>query len=400
VTGQTRRLYRDDPYLLDFEAAVVARGERGGRPAVVLDQTAFYPEGGGQPWDTGTLGGVPVVAVVEDAGTVWHVLGGPLGEVRVRGLVDAARRRDHMQQHHGQHLLSRALVELAGAPTVSFHLGAEHSTIDLDRAVTDEDLRRAEARTNEVVWDARPVSVRVVNRREAETLGAHAAEEAGDAIRLVEAAGFDLQPCGGTHPGRTSEVGVVVVLGQERYKGASRVRFVCGQRAVDAFRERTRALDRLGALFSAPLAGLPEAAERMLARLAETERTAKDLREQALEVEAQRMAAGAEGSPAVVTAIFDGRSPDELRALALRVVAQRPCLVLLGSRGEKAQIVFAQTAGLPHDVPALLRAAAARLGGRGGGRGDVAQGGGDRVAALEEALAAAAAEVRSRTAPT
>jgi alanyl-tRNA synthetase len=400
VTGPTRRLYRDDPYLLDFEASVVARGERDDRPAVALDQTAFYPEGGGQPWDTGTLGGVPVLAVVDDGGTVWHVLGGPLGDGRVRGAVDAKRRRDHMQQHHGQHLLSRALVEVAGAPTVSFHLGAEHSTIDLDRAVTERDLLEAEARTNEIVWESRPVRVRVVTRREAEALGAHAAEEAGDEIRLVEAEGFDLQPCGGTHPGRTSEVGVVVVLGQERYKGASRVRFVCGQRAVDAFRDRARALDRLSALFSAPLAGLAEAAEKTQARLAEAERAAKELREQALEAEAQRLAARAEGSPAVVTAVFDGRSPDELRAVALRAVAQRPCVVLLGSRGEKAQIVFAQTAGLPYDVPALLREAAAKLGGRGGGRGDVAQGGGDRVEALEEALSAAAAEVRSRNTPS
>jgi alanyl-tRNA synthetase len=400
VNGQTRRLYRDDPYLLDFEAAVIARGEHGGRPAVILDRTAFYPEGGGQPWDTGTLAGVRVVAVVEERGGVWHVLGGPLPETeaRVRGAVDAQRRRDHMQQHHGQHLLSRALVEVAGAATVSFHLGGEHSTIDLDRAVSDQDLRRAEALSNEVVWEARPVRVRMVTRREAEALGAHAAAEAGDEIRLVEAEGFDLQPCGGTHPHRTSEVGVVAVLGQERYKGASRVRFVCGQRAVDAFHDHAHILDRLGGLFSAPLAGLPEAADKTLARLAESERAAKELRERALAAEAERLASSVAGSQGVVTAIYEGRPPEELRALAIQVVARQPCVALLGSRGEKAHVVFAQSAGLSHDVPALLRAAVARLGGHGGGRGDVAQGGGDRVEALEEALAAAAAEVRRRNA--
>src|SRR5438093_3751842 len=156
----TRLLHRDDPYLLEFEAAVLARREHEGRPAVVLDRTAFYAESGGQPWDTGTLDGVPVIAVVERAGEVLHVLGSSLAAETVRGRVDAERRRDHLQQHHGQHLLSRALVEVASAATVSFHLGAEDSTIDLDVPVSEDGLRRAELRCNEVVWEGRPVRAR------------------------------------------------------------------------------------------------------------------------------------------------------------------------------------------------------------------------------------------------
>src|SRR6187455_3012890 len=126
----TERLYSSDPYLLEFDATVVARRERNSQPAVVLDRTAFYAESGGQPWDTGTLGSTRVVAVIEDADDLLHVLEAPLALGPTHGRVDAVRRRDHMQQHHGQHLLSRAFLETARAATRSFHLGAEESSID------------------------------------------------------------------------------------------------------------------------------------------------------------------------------------------------------------------------------------------------------------------------------
>jgi alanyl-tRNA synthetase len=393
----TLRLYREDPYLLEFDATVVARTLHDGRPAVVLDRTAFYAESGGQPWDTGTLDGAPVVAVVEKDDQVLHVLGAPLVADRVRGRVDAERRRDHRQQHHGQHLLSRAFVDVAKARTLSFHLGAEVSSIDLDREVGAADIRAAELRTNEIVWEARPVRVRTVTRAEAEALGATAPDEAGDAVRLVEAEGFDLQPCGGTHPRSTAEVGVVLVLDHERYKSGSRVRFVCGHRAVGTVRERTDILARLSALLSAPLTELPAAAQRIAEGLLAAERRARDLLERALEGEARRLLAAAPGSPPVVVATYEGWPPADLRALALQVVGLTPCVALLASRADKAHLVFAQSDGLPFDVPALLRDALVLVGGRGGGRGNVAQGGGDGVEHLADALARAASIVRDGT---
>ena len=395
----TRLLHRDDPYLLEFEAAVLARREHEGRPAVVLDRTAFYAESGGQPWDTGTLDGVPVIAVVEKAGEVLHVLSSSLAADTVRGRVDAARRHDHLQQHHGQHLLSRALVEVASAATVSFHLGPEDSTIDLDVPVSEDGLRRAELRCNEIVWEGRPVRARVVERKQAEALGVHAAEEAGDEVRLIEAEGFDLQACGGTHPRRTSEVGVVLVLGHERYKAGSRVRFVCGARALAAFRTRAAAADRIGALLSSPLADLAASVERLQQRLAEATRRARDLADGALLAEAQRLIGGA-GSPAVVTAVYEGWPAEDLRTLAQHLVAApQRCVALLASRTTgKAHIVCAQSEGLPHDIPRLLREALADIGGRGGGKGNLAQGGSEKADGLEAALARAERAVRERSA--
>jgi alanyl-tRNA synthetase len=402
----TERLYRADPYLLEFEAHVSGRAEHEGRPALLLDRTAFYAESGGQPWDTGTLRAGPhvfrVVAVVEGDGGVLHVLEAqapvptPLPEpgATVTGAVDALRRRDHLQQHHGQHLLSRAFVETARARTVSFHLGARECTVDLDREVSAAEVGAAVRRANEVIWEARPVEVRVVGRAEAAALGLAVPEEAGDEVRLVHAEGFDLQPCGGTHPRRTSEVGVVMALGQERHKTGSRVRFACGLRAVMLAEEHHGLLRAAGAALSTGPEGVPEAVTRTLEQLAESARHVRALQEQSIEGEAERLlaAAGApaSGAPRVITRVVEGWDAALLRLLATRLTERPGVVALLATRAATAQLVFARSEDVALDVGALLQETLAPLGGRGGGRGRVAQGGGPQVAGLEDALARAA----------
>jgi alanyl-tRNA synthetase len=391
----TLRLYRDDPYLLRFEAAVTARRQHQGQPAVVLDRTAFYAESGGQPWDTGSLSGVPVVAVIEHEGEVLHVLGAPLGTDLVLGIVDAPRREDHRQQHHGQHLLSRAFVEVAEARTVSFHLGTEVSSIDLDREVTAEVMTAAETRANEVIWSGRPVSVRMVSREEATALGVTVPAEVEGAVRLVEAEGFDLQPCGGTHPRNTAEVGVVVVAGSERYKGGSRVRFLCGHRAVAAFRSGRTVLDQLASLFSAPVRGLTEAATKTKGEVADQSKRLRAFQAQAVETEARRLFAGASGTPpAVVIAAYEGWPPADLRTLAQALVALGPCVAFLGSRAEKAYVTLSQSEGMSHDLSGLLQEALRQLGGKGGGRGNLVQGAFDPTIPLAPILEGLAARIR------
>jgi alanyl-tRNA synthetase len=210
----------------------------------------------------------------------------------------------------------------------------------------------------------------------------------------VDAEGFDRQPCGGTHPRSTAEVGVVLVLGHERYKGGLRVRFVCGHRALAAFAERTATLVRLAGLLSSRFDELPAAVEKLQAQLKDAERRAADLLGRALAGEARRLWAAVAERPAIVVAVYDGWSPADLRTLATELIALGPSVAFLGSRADKAHVVFAQSPGLGHDIPALVREAATALGGRGGGKGDIAQGGGDRLSALEAALAAAAGAVR------
>ena len=398
----TERLYASDPYLLEFDAAVVGRREHEGRPAVVLDRTAFYAESGGQPWDTGTIEDARVVAVVEDGADVLHVLDRPLAADRVHGRVDADRRRDHMQQHHGQHLLSKAFVEVAGAQTIAFHLGSEATTIDLDKLVGEEQARAAGRRASEVAWEARPVRVSLLTAAEARARGLQPPEGVDTDVRVVEAEGFDRQPCGGTHPRSTAEVGVVVITSLERYKGGTRVSFACGHRALRAIARRQAVLDRLVSTLSAPLDDLEAAAQKAKDDLVESEKRAKGLLERALEGEARKLLADARGegpaptpsAPLLVATAFDGWSPNDLRVLATHLVALGPCVALLGSRADKAHLVFAQSEGLPHDIPALLKAAVEHLGGKGGGRGNIAQGGGERLDLLDEALQRARDAVR------
>lgn len=386
-------LYRDDPYLLEFEARVTARLTHEGQPALVLDRTAFYAESGGQPWDTGTLGEARVLKVIEHDGQVVHVVDRQPATESLRGRVDAQRRRDHMQQHHGQHLLSRAFVDTAGAPTIGFHLGAEESSIDLDRLVTDAQVQAAEARANEVVAQARPVSVTNVSRVDAAALGVRAPEEAGDSVRIVDAEGFDRQACSGTHPARTSEVGVVLVIGQERYKGGTRVRFVCGDRALAAVHARVTVLDRLVQTLSAPWADLPAQAALAVEERSRLVKQVLKFRESALEGEAHRVLAAHAEEPAIVHAVYDGRDASDLLVLAGHIVKLRAAIALLAGRSEKVQLVFARSAGLAHDMNALLKSVLARNGGRGGGRPEMAQGGCDRIDGLEDLLEQIAADL-------
>ena len=262
--------------------------------------------------------------------------------------------------------------------------------------MSEAQVRAAETRANEVVWEARPVSVRTVTAAEARALGLQPPEGVEEDVRLVEAEGFDLQPCGGTHPRSTAEVGVIVVTGTEAYKGGTRVSFVCGHRALDALAARRLVLDQLVATLNAPIEDLAGTALKVKADLAESERKGRGLLERALEGEARRLLHEAAPDRRLIVAAYDGWPAGDLRVLALQLVALAPCVALLGSRSDKAHLVFAQSDGLPHDIPALLRAAVETLGGRGGGKGNVAQGGGDRPEKLDAALQAAADAVRSR----
>ncbi len=255
-----------------------------------------------------------------------------------------------------------------------------------------------------MVWEARPVRVETLSAPEARAQGLEPPEGVEADVRVVEAEGYDRQPCGGTHPRTTAEVGPIVITALEKYKVGTRVSFVCGHRALDAVARRQAVLDGLVSTLSAPLDELVATARKAKDDLAEGEKRAKDLLDRALEGEARKLLADTRGdgpaptlsSPAVVVASYDGWAPGDLRVLATRLVSLAPCVALLGSRADKAHLVFAQSDGLPHDVPALLRSALESLGGKGGGRGNVAQGGGERIDLLDEALARAAGAVRSR----
>lgn len=389
----TDRLFLNDPYLTRFEARVLAERRLSDHPAVVLDRTAFYPEGGGQPSDRGTIGGVALLDVQESDGEVLHALAGPVPLGSVECLVDWPRRFDHMQQHHGQHLLSAAFESLCRARTVSFHLGEEGCTIDLDLPVSRlglAALRAAEQAANEVVWRDLPVVARDFSAEELAALPLR--KEAVKGSRVVVVEGFDASPCGGTHPRRTGEVGAVVVVRTVKWGQGTRVEFLCGGRVVKAL---VTAGDRLSqasqALCCAP-AELPAAVARLAeegsARRKEIDRLVSAL----AGAEADRLAAAGEG-PVVAQLREPFATASGLRAVG-QALASRGRTALLGASGEgTAFLCFARPKGPGPNLGEILRAAVAQLGGKGGGSPDLAQGGGPEVSRLEEALQGARAKL-------
>jgi len=253
--NSTERLYYTDSHLTTFRARVIAvADDEQGRPAVTLDRTAFYPTGGGQPSDTGTLGAARVVECVDqESRGVMHVIEGAPPEVGedVEGRIDWPRRLDHLQQHTGQHILSQAFVQLFGAETRSFRMMEHVSEIDVDLPdPTGERIERAVEVANEIIWANRPVHVHHVTAQQAASMPLRKDSVRDGNLRVIEIEGFDMNACGGTHAHRTGEVGIITVSRWERAKGMTRIEFVAGGRALADYREANRAAREVAAMFS------------------------------------------------------------------------------------------------------------------------------------------------------
>jgi alanyl-tRNA synthetase len=388
----TKRLYYDSSEVHEFDSVVegvASVSSEPPRPAVILRETAFYPTSGGQVHDTGwlTLGGerlrVTEVADAED-GRIVHYLEAPvkmpLAGAAVHGSIDGERRRDHMQQHTGQHVLSAAFLELYQMPTVSFHMGEDYCSIDLATpSVNSEQIAKAEKRANHIVFENRPVRVRYVSRAEAEKLGLRKLPPAErDELRLVEIADFDLSACGGTHVGVSGQIGSIILRKSEKVRQGTRVEFVCGQCAVRMARRDYSTLSEAAALFSAQIWDVPEQIRKSL----EESKLVRKQKEEALEQLAEVMALAAlrelpetNGRKIVVRA-FSDRDISFAKLFAQRVTRTgTPAIALVASTMDPPGLVFAQTSGGPADMGALLKQELSSVGGRGGGSRDFAQGG-------------------------
>jgi alanyl-tRNA synthetase len=403
----TERLYYNDSRLLEFDGRVIDLDQReDGAVAVVLDRTAFYPTGGGQPNDTGTLGEARVIDCIdaEDEG-VLHVIQGPTPEIgdTVHGKIDWLRRLDHLQQHTGQHLLSAAFVKLFAAPTKSFRVLEHECEIDVELDdPTNERIEQAVDLANQIIWESRSIQIRSVMSDEAASLPLRKEPARAGELRVIEVNDFDLTPCGGTHARSTGEVGVIAVRSWERAKGLTRIQFMAGMRVLRDYRKANKTAVDVAALFSAGRDDSPALVAKLIDEKKNLSRRVRELDQIACRVEADEMLRQAsladrgssptvsEGSPTIVTKIFDDRDADSLKHLALAIVTHANVIALLGLRdGDTARLIFARSADAPGDMNALMRAACETIDGRGGGKSDLAQGGGKNSAALEEALQAA-----------
>jgi alanyl-tRNA synthetase len=380
----TKRLYYTDASVSSFDAAVVAVDRVDGRLHVVIDATAFYPTSGGQPFDTGTLGGVRVVDVIDrDDGSIAHVMDGPefpswfaVG-ASVHGGIDWPRRFDHMQQHTGQHVLSAAFDTLFGVRTVSFHLGADDATIDLAREVTAAEIAAAEAEANRVVWEDRSVTVRFVSEEEAARLPLRKDPARTGMLRLVGIDRCDLSACGGTHVPTTGVIGMIAVSGWERSKGASRIAFVCGGRALASHRRLRDIISTSMRHVSVAADGVPDAIARLQADNKTHQRAIKLMQSELAGHHAGELRAAAEvlGSVKAVLSARPGSDATAIKSLAAAIVTAPGFVVVLVGDGDPAPVVAARSADESFDSGAWMKAVTAALGGRGGGRSEMAQGG-------------------------
>ena len=369
----TTRLYYTDSYLTVFDAAVTDQGDGGRR--IYLDRTAFYPTSGGQPFDTGTLNGIPVTSVVDEEERIAHLLEEPLGATEVKGRIDWTRRHDFMQQHTGQHLLSAVIAELLGYDTVSVHFGNESSTLDLAVAgITPEELRQVEARANTVVMENRTVTTDSDDAATAS--GLRKSPERGGLLRIVTIEQLDRSACGGTHVRATGEIGPILIRKTERVKHQVRLEFLCGARAVRRAGADFALLSGMAGAASAGIDDLPAAVAKLRTEVKASQAERRTLQEQLHLHRARALhhAASPDARGWRHLVIDTGMSGvEELRGLALAAIGL-PGTIVTGLLTEPATLLLATSADTGLDAGTILSPVLAALGGRGGGNPRLAQG--------------------------
>jgi alanyl-tRNA synthetase len=409
----TEHLYYHDSFLYEFDAEVLdLASPPESRPAVILDRTAFYPTSGGQIFDTGwilpgqTSSKLRVTEVTErEDGQILHVLENAESihkGIRVHGLIDVDRRRDHMQQHSGQHVLSAAFVRLFNFPTVSFHMGEESCSIDLEtNHLTGGQVEAAEVLANDVVMQNRAVSTRFVTQEEARSLGLRKIPPVeSDKLRLIDVHDFDLIACGGTHVSATGQIGCILLRKTEKTRQGWRVEFVCGKRAVATARRDYSVLAESGGLLSSHIWDIPQQLRKLQEEARAVRKSGEHLLEELAALYASRLLAETpeSGGRKIIIRTLPDRDLTFIKLLAQRLTRQSAGVVaLLGTTSEPPALVFAQSPGQQFDMGGLMKEMLARLGGRGGGSKDMAQGGPTRIEGLEPALAELAAQLREHS---
>ncbi|SEQ48948.1 alanyl-tRNA synthetase [Virgibacillus subterraneus] len=390
----TEKLYYQDRYMRSFTARLQKsdRDEKG-HFYVILNQTAFYPTGGGQPHDTGTLNGVNVYDVVEIDGEVRHYIEEPaeIHEAYI-GEIDWNRRFDHMQQHTGQHILSAAFEEEFNYKTVSFHLGAEICSIDLEvESLPDEETAHVEKTVNNIIMENRPVETRWVSKEELSNFSLRKEVSVVDNIRLVIIPNFDYNGCGGTHPDSTGQVSSIKILHWEKQKKKKiRVYFVSGMRVLKQLDEKHKVIQELTNTLNSPQQDLNETAIRNLRLNQGLEKKVNELNMEMIEYEAESYIEQAESQInwKIAKAIFYDRPMPELQQLAKRITAKSDgiLVLLINEKGDKLQLVCSRSNDVVINMNDLVKNTLPVIDGKGGGSDSIAQGGGDRLISAEELM--------------
>lgn len=387
------KLFYQDPYIKSFTGQVVTHGKDENGSYIVLDQTAFYPTGGGQPHDSGTINHMNVQNVEEIDGEVRHYLEGELADINglVTGNINWERRFDHMQQHAGQHILSAAFDNLFGYKTVGFHLGNEILTIDLETdSLTEAEAEEAENLANHIILENRMIEVKWVKEEELSHYPLRKETKVKEDIRLVIIPEFDYNGCGGTHPKSTGEVQAVKILDWERQKKKTRVQFVCGSRIIKQLGQKNKVLLELTQLLNSPEKEMPKSVIRLLENTKNMEKEQELTLEKILHYEAKSLLLNhkTSGEKKIIGEEFQNRTVQELQKLARIIIAEdEETIVLLVSQNEnRLQLVCARGLAANVSMKSLLGNALTIIKGKGGGSDSFAQGGGEAIVSGEQML--------------
>ena len=387
----TTRLYDLDSHQTQTTSTVLSCVAATDGFDIVLDQTVFFPEGGGQPSDTGTLGDATVLHVREEAGEIYHRVDRalPVGKM-VAGQIDWARRFDLMQQHTGEHLLSFSFYELFSACNVGFHLALDYATIDFDKPVTHEQILEAEQLANRFVWKNLPVHATFYETEEevaALPLRKHA-EGLTPPIRIVQVEGADLCTCCAPHCTTTGEIGSVFVADASSYKGGTRITFFCGERALKLHRAQHDDLDTLARRFSCQREAAVGAVKKLSDDYGALKKSERELAKSLNGYMAAEFlqSASAAGKYRVIAQLTAGIDAARLKDLAQAASAEKTLALLLSESEGRLLYVLSCGSGFPLDVSELMPAVNAALGGKGGGRGTLAQGTAPSTSGAKESL--------------
>lgn len=380
--------YYQDVMLKEFTANVVKTGVENDRSYIVLDNTAFYPTGGGQPHDTGWIDSFEIIDVEKIEDEIRHYTYANVSNIseEITGKLNWTRRFDHMQQHTGQHILTAAFVELFDIATTSFHLGTELVTIDLNvKDITKEQLIAVEDRANEIVLENRPIDTKWVTKDELTQYNLRKDIKVDEDIRLVIIPDYDYNGCGGTHPTSTGQVGMLKILATEKMKKQIRIHFVCGNRVRTQLAMRKNILSDVAHQLSVPEEQAADALRKFVQMAKATEKSLTEAQDALLELEAKELA-----KQPIVAASFENRSIQQLQKLARFVTQENPKAIalLVANNDEKLQFVAARGSQQTHSMKAISAAALPLINGKGGGSDALVQGGGEKIVTVDVLLEA------------
>ncbi|MCA1061774.1 DHHA1 domain-containing protein [Rossellomorea aquimaris] len=389
----TVKQYYQDAYMKTFQTSIQEQQQDKSGWYVVLEETAFYPTGGGQPYDTGTLKGKRIIDVEEVNGEIRHYIEEPIADISgvIEGQIDWERRFDHMQQHAGQHILSAAFAEALQYETISFHLGKEFLTIDLNVSdISHSDAQKAEELANRIIQESRTIETKWVTEAELTQYPLRKQPSVTDEIRLVIIPDFDYNGCGGTHPRSTSEVGAIKILDWEKHKGHIRLQFICGNRVLYQLHRKHGLLKELTSVLQAPEENMVSTSEQLIAKQKEQEKALEGLKEVLLTYEAEGLLGVQKDDYTLIQKSYTDRPIQELQKIAQHIISKREeaIVLLVVQNDQKLQLVAAK-GSLPNvNLREVAQKVFPLINGKGGGKESFVQGGGEAIMRKEELLEA------------